>query len=471
MPLSSELEERLCNELRRKIEIVRNSPGHPSEKTVQDRIQWLGDQCYEWLPTIRQARYEYVNLMHDRDYLLNQRGGALHFYVKLRQLHEEHQQQRRDLLTTAELFALAHEWYEILVAAGEANELDRLAFLHSLNEKVHLEPTEPGDQNYPQPTQVHRTYQLREVLDMVKAQKRNFGHLLDEEREEVIEARKRSKISCAIEEEATRDMRIQLEQLHNIVQTKAAELHERIDALERAYSVSFTRLMESINEKHAVILSKLDMLPGPVLRPESPSRMDVDESHRSGSPINGEPLENEEEYRNPSPYPESNTSEEDDAERVLILQRRINDGEREFREIEEYLANNWVRERHFGSRTMKWSEAKMMCVYCKEQGQHYSDACPNVPSVAERTDILEAEGRCKICVERHDTDSCTRSNTCFYCKKFRRDPKEREKHHASICPRPEDFARTIERRHQLRKELDDCYRRLDEIMAPGPSRN
>ncbi|EYC40514.1 hypothetical protein Y032_0609g618 [Ancylostoma ceylanicum] len=148
--MSEELEKRLQMELRNKLELVTSSPGRLSEKTIQGRIKFFGYRCHEWTATVRHARYEYVGLTQDKEFLLNQRGGALHSSVKLRQLHDKHLQQQKDLLAAVELFNLAHDWYEVLVAAGEVDELSRLAFLQSIGGETAYEPSEPGDPNYPQ---------------------------------------------------------------------------------------------------------------------------------------------------------------------------------------------------------------------------------------------------------------------------------------------------------------------------------
>ncbi|KIH53713.1 hypothetical protein ANCDUO_16152 [Ancylostoma duodenale] len=188
MPMSEELEKRLQKELRQKHEIVTRFPGRPSEKTVQEKIKLFGDQCHEWTATVRHARYEYVGLTKDKEFLLNQRGGALHFSVKLRQLHDKHLQQKKDLLEAVEPFILAHDWYGVLVAAGEVDELSRLAFLQSIGRETAYEPSEPGDPNYPQPTAVTRTYQKRDVLTIVRSQRTLFDTLLKEEKEVVDKA-------------------------------------------------------------------------------------------------------------------------------------------------------------------------------------------------------------------------------------------------------------------------------------------
>ncbi|VDP11138.1 unnamed protein product [Heligmosomoides polygyrus] len=71
--------------------------------------------------------------MTNHDEFLKGRGGALHFYVKLKTLYYQHQQYRSGVVRNVENFVMAHEWHELLVAAHGADELARLGFLDKLN--------------------------------------------------------------------------------------------------------------------------------------------------------------------------------------------------------------------------------------------------------------------------------------------------------------------------------------------------
>ncbi|EYC44531.1 hypothetical protein Y032_0458g1824 [Ancylostoma ceylanicum] len=258
MPISDELVKRLQKELRKKLEIVTSSPGRPSEKTIQERIKFFGDRCHEWTATVRHARYEYVGLTQDRKFLLNQRGGALHFSVKLLQLHDKHLQQQKDLLAAVELFILAHDWYEVLVVAGKVDELSRLAFLQSIGGETAYEPLEPGDPNYPQPTAVIRTYQRRDILTMARSQKTLFDTILKEEKEAVDKAMAESESQCTFEETVMRQIQHDLDELKDEVWRQAEVLKERMETLERFQSNTTLRILESINQKHSATLPKIE---------------------------------------------------------------------------------------------------------------------------------------------------------------------------------------------------------------------
>ncbi|KAK5964181.1 hypothetical protein GCK32_020221, partial [Trichostrongylus colubriformis] len=122
----SEAEKRLQQELRKKIEIVQTAPGRPSEKLIQGKLKHYGDKCYDINDILNDYQNEFISLMADRDTILKRRGGALHFYLKLKLLYKGHAQYRKECTSDLDNFVLAHEWYEILVAADEVEELARL---------------------------------------------------------------------------------------------------------------------------------------------------------------------------------------------------------------------------------------------------------------------------------------------------------------------------------------------------------
>ncbi|VDP09437.1 unnamed protein product, partial [Heligmosomoides polygyrus] len=109
---SEELEERLKRELLRKISFVERSTARPTEPVIQQRLRFYGEKCHEACSIIRQARYEYASLMHNKKDLYDRRGGAYHYLVTVKQLYATHKQQRTDLATAAECFALVHDWMQ-----------------------------------------------------------------------------------------------------------------------------------------------------------------------------------------------------------------------------------------------------------------------------------------------------------------------------------------------------------------------
>ncbi|VDO89916.1 unnamed protein product [Heligmosomoides polygyrus] len=123
MSHSEDLERRLKKELKRNITIVESSRSRPTEAMIQQRIRQYGDACFDAEDTIRQARYQYGNPRQDRPDICNRRGGVYHYLVMLRQLNIKHREQKKDLISTMELFKLANEWYEILVTVGDVDEM------------------------------------------------------------------------------------------------------------------------------------------------------------------------------------------------------------------------------------------------------------------------------------------------------------------------------------------------------------
>ena len=66
---------------------------------------------------------------------------------------------------------------------------------------------------------------------------------------------------------------------------------------------------------------------------------------------------------------------------------------------------------------------KINCVYCK--GDHYSAACEKLKEPVARTDSLQKDGHCFLCLgKRHKVGQCTSTRRCRHCKR---------KHHQSIC--------------------------------------
>ncbi|KAK5976260.1 hypothetical protein GCK32_010722 [Trichostrongylus colubriformis] len=178
----SEAEKRLQKELRKKIEIVQTAPGRPSEKLIQGKLKYYGDKCYDINDILNDYQNEFINLMADRDTILKRRGGALHFYLKLKLLYKEHEQYRKECTSDLDNFVLAHEWYEILVAADEVEELARLDFLRTLKEEVQLVRTSPGDPGYPNMAEVRRSFDKPDVVPFMKRKLIHVDALLEEEK-------------------------------------------------------------------------------------------------------------------------------------------------------------------------------------------------------------------------------------------------------------------------------------------------
>ncbi|VDL78098.1 unnamed protein product [Nippostrongylus brasiliensis] len=222
------------NELRRKAQLVEKTPARPSEELIQHRLKTYGTKCYEAAKVTEEAMNEYVNLMACRDDYYNRRGGALQFYLKLKQLHKEHELHVHELKNNAELFMMSHDWYEILVVADEAQELDRLAFLRSLNEEEVFESSNPEDSSYPQPVKVHRSYERKDVARFTQLQLVRLQTVLDEEKTSVEEAKFMSKTIGKYEAEVLSDLRFAMEDLKGEVTSYIQNTTQQLDDMKKA---------------------------------------------------------------------------------------------------------------------------------------------------------------------------------------------------------------------------------------------
>ncbi|XGW23022.1 hypothetical protein V3C99_005343, partial [Haemonchus contortus] len=459
MPSSDHLENRLRKELYRKISIVESSHARPSEGLIQERIRYYGNKCYEANQMIQQARYEYAALRSDKEHLFNRRGGAFHYLVKLRQLAASHRQQRKELVTFTELFVLSHEWYEILVTADEVEELSRLEFLSKLGEEEYVEPTEPGDRNYPEPVKTHRSYYQKDVTTMIRHQLIKFDALLEEEQEACEFAEAETRRNTTLEDEALRQMRESFDDLQdeirrqkedntewietvrdsyysfmeqnkrNVENSKAmaAEL-KRVEANQREIITQMTRYMNECQHLAAKIEENLM---------ESRSREEEKQmEHDCTSPGCSRTGYKRKHYGVHIPTADKEKYE-------TILKQSL----QELQEIDDFLSYNVIKERRYGDRVMKETEEGMACVYCKTKGRHYSDACPEVRLVSKRLEILNSEKRCKECLGYHYRKECTKKLPCFYCKagKYQDDFD----HHCSVCRKPEEVENKLKRRGEM----------------------
>jgi hypothetical protein len=68
------------------------------------------------------------------------------------------------------------------------------------------------------------------------------------------------------------------------------------------------------------------------------------------------------------------------------------------------------------------------CVFCKRQGNHFSDDCNTMTSVKDRFDLVKKERRCVCCLRfnhQFKQDCHTKYKKCFYCSKTG--------HHRGLC--------------------------------------
>ncbi|KAK6743239.1 hypothetical protein RB195_010474 [Necator americanus] len=453
MSTSDDLEKRLKKELKRKIAFVESAPARPSQQLIQEKIQHYGSISHEWIGAIKQARYEFVNLVADKEALIDRRGGAYHFWITLEQLRRTHEDKMKELSDALQMFNMAHEWYEILVAADEAGELERLEFLQKISRETYLEPTEPGDDDgYPQPKEVQRTFFRTPVNDMAAIQKKNFKVLFKEEQEVSVQARTEMKMVIAAEDETLFQMRNSLQDLKEEVRKYRDELRASIVRLEDKLERSTSKIVQAEQKSQDTTTSTMAKLTENITKIQQnicnlEAMMNNHSRQTADTRI--------------SLFQSRATSKQNTKMRA---ERNLQQCERELSELEESLRVNWIRDRHFGNRNMKESESNMLCVYCKRRGEHYSDACPWTRTVRERIQVLEDEQRCRACVETgHRTMDCTRRIQCFYCR-FSNDPQSRDMdHHSSICTRPEEQIRRKERKAELEKRITRLRDELKEL--------
>ncbi|ETN76254.1 hypothetical protein NECAME_11792 [Necator americanus] len=428
MSTSDDLEKRLKKEPKRKIAFVESAPARPSQQLIQEKIQHYGSISHEWIGAIKQARYEFVNLVADKEALIDRRGGAYHFWIKLEQLRRTNEDKMKELSDALQMFNMAHEWYEILVAADEAGELERLEFLQKISKL---------------------TSSLRSQEMMMK---KNFKVLFKEEQEVSVQAQTEMKMVIAAEDETLFQMRNSLQDLKDEVRKYRDELRASIVRLEDKLERSTSKIVQAEQKSQDTTTSTMAKLTENITKIQQnicnlEAMMNNHSRQTADTRI--------------SPFQSRATSKQN---KKMRAERNLQQCERELSKLEESLCVNWIRYRHFGNRNMKESESNMLCVYCKRRGEHYSDACPWTRTVRERIQVLEDEQRCRACVEPGPrTMNCTRRIQCFYCR-FSNDPQSRDMdHHSSICTRPEEQIRRKERKAEQEKRITRLRDELKEL--------
>ncbi|KAK6029720.1 hypothetical protein OSTOST_04161 [Ostertagia ostertagi] len=104
------------------------------------------------------------------------------------------------------------------------------------------------------------------------------------------------------------------------------------------------------------------------------------------------------------------------------------------------------------------SERTMPCIFCGEEGTHYSDACLTVRTGKVRNEIMDRDHRCKKCLD----EWCARDNTCrkadetcFYCGS--------DSHNGCACELPDKSRELEERLQSLRNDCDHARMRIYRI--------
>ncbi|KAL6723664.1 hypothetical protein Aduo_018643 [Ancylostoma duodenale] len=96
----------------------------------------------------------------------------------------------------------------------------------------------------------------------------------------------------------------------------------------------------------------------------------------------------------------------------------------------------------------------LRCVYCGRIGDHYSDSCIAHRNIMERRVILDAQRRCRCCLEiEFSHHVCRKANLpCHHCRA--------RGHHSSLCDLPE---RSEDIRNRIHHALESRRMALDRI--------
>ncbi|VDK64816.1 unnamed protein product, partial [Cylicostephanus goldi] len=237
----AEIERRLREEIERKVTIVQQSPARPTVAQVQQRIKEFGDKCYEFEDLLTQAKLDYIELKGNRWEMTYTVKESINYMLKLKDMRAKHLDEMRELSHWMDQFYLAHEWYEILVAIGDSQEIDRLMYLDALAQHVTMRPTRPTDRGYPQPEEVSHSYLKNDVGRIVQNFQREYRTLTHDEGEELYDVEQETTRSRAAEMRAyqevqqsltafTEEWRRQRESRHRDV---TATIQEEISQLKR----------------------------------------------------------------------------------------------------------------------------------------------------------------------------------------------------------------------------------------------
>ncbi|VDL84994.1 unnamed protein product [Nippostrongylus brasiliensis] len=165
--------------------------------------------------------------------------------------------------------------------------------------------------------------------------------------------------------------------------------------------------------------------------------------------------------------PEQQDDQRNPEEQRRDLRRQIRQITRQIQQLEE--ARAIVPARNLQERFDQVHPA-MQCVFCRAEGQHFSDACPFVSDPQQRRNIIRNRGRCKRCLEHCERRNfCAYENReCSYCSRARGTVLYDEEqgigpHHAALCRTPDDRARVYFRIQELRQQREQKERELKRL--------
>ncbi|KAK6735964.1 hypothetical protein RB195_018930 [Necator americanus] len=125
--------------------------------------------------------------------------------------------------------------------------------------------------------------------------------------------------------------------------------------------------------------------------------------------------------------------------------------------LRELARKRTCRQREYEAGVYRTEERKMRCVFCGEQGLHYSDSCSKMRTGAERS-FLRKGGRCFNCLELHCVGGfqCVKYRLpCFHCKE--------RGHHSATCELLETSVQTGVEKLQCELAIDNIFRRLRQL--------
>ncbi|VDK54064.1 unnamed protein product [Cylicostephanus goldi] len=114
-------------------------------------------------------------------------SDSLRYILESKELRARHIEEKRELYSWSDQLLVAHEWYEILIGADEAEEIDRVMFLNELEETVVQVPTRPGELGYPEPKQVLGKYKQDTIGSILDRFRIGYNALLHDEAKETYE--------------------------------------------------------------------------------------------------------------------------------------------------------------------------------------------------------------------------------------------------------------------------------------------
>uniref|UniRef100_A0A1I7WRD3 Uncharacterized protein n=1 Tax=Heterorhabditis bacteriophora TaxID=37862 RepID=A0A1I7WRD3_HETBA len=233
---SAALEERLREELQTKLISARNTSKIPTAKDLLDAIIHHADNCYLISDDFRTAFTEYEQLQLTAHSTSSTTWGAQKYFLGMAILSSKHRNWFLRRYNDATSFNNAHDIYEILVAGGILEELDRTSAIAELANR-NPEDTSTGV--------VNAHYERIEVNEMFRLNQMMFKELLKNEEDKVEELRKKLYMKQQAEEEESKEMK---KLLHEVRDATEALLTRRDEMQELSVNEDIREMRKSMEE-------------------------------------------------------------------------------------------------------------------------------------------------------------------------------------------------------------------------------